>query len=93
MNASTHIMAQRWLPHCKYEPTAIMLNGHIDPTYLPLSTKTEPTATATSCVISKYIPGTNMALKCYVYANYFICTYETTMSVHTPHIKSMQSIM
>ena len=37
-----------------------------------------------------------MPLKCYIYAtyaNYFVCIYETTMSLFIPHMISVQSIM
>ena len=41
-----------------------MLNGHIDPTLsLHLFTKIQPTATATSQVNAKYVPGTNMHIQ------------------------------
>ena len=64
--------------------TAIMLNEHTDPTYLSISTKIEPTATATSHLIATYVPETNMPLK---------STCETTVSVYISHMNSMQSIM
>ena len=36
-----------------------------------------------------------MPLKCDIttYADYFMCRYETTMSVYEPHMNSMQSLM
>ena len=40
--------------------TAIMLNGHIDPIFLQVSTKRQPTATVTSHIIAKYVPKLNM---------------------------------
>ena len=45
---------------------AIMLKGHIDLIYFPISTKIPQTATATSHIITKYVPETNMPLKCYI---------------------------
>ena len=45
-------------------------------------------------VINIHVPTTNMTLKYHryvIYANYFMCTYETTMSVSIPHMDSMQS--
>ena len=46
--------------------------------------------------MSIYMPAMNMPLKCHIYstyANYFMCTYQTTMSVHIPHISSLQSTL
>ena len=65
--------------------TTTMLNGHIDPKYLPISTKIQPPATATLQTITKYVPETNMSLKCYkyvTYTNYFMCKHETTVSIY-----------
>ena len=46
--------------------TTIMLNSHIDPTYLPMSTKIQPTTAATSYINAKYVPEANMPLKCHI---------------------------
>ena len=42
--------------------TAIMLDEHIDPTYLHISAKTQPTYISTSHVIAMYGSATNMPL-------------------------------
>ena len=46
--------------------TAIMLNGHINLRYLPISTKIQPTTTATLHIIAKYVPESSMPLKCHI---------------------------
>ena len=40
--------------------------------------------------ISIYVPASNMPLKCHMYANCFMCRYETTMSAYIPHMNSMK---
>ena len=45
-------------------------------------------------ITAKYVSETNMPLKYQtyvIYANYFICRYQRTMSVYISHINSMQS--
>ena len=64
-NAFTH-MTQTGLPPCKCESHSFMLNGHIDPTHLPISTKIQATAMNTLQIIGKYVPN-NMPLKCHIY--------------------------
>ena len=76
--------------------TVIMPYGYIDPKYLPICTTIQATATGSSHIIAKYIPETNMPLRCHTYSTYannFMCTYETTMSVCIPHMNSLQSVM
>ena len=51
------------------------------------------TATFIYHAITIHVPTTNMHLKCHIYANYYMCTYETTMSVYIVHMNSMQSIL
>ena len=46
--------------------TAIMLNGHRDPTFLHMDAKTQATAIFTSTVIATDVPATNMPLKCHI---------------------------
>ena len=46
--------------------TAIRLNGHIGPKSLPISTKIQPIAIATSHIICKYVQETNMPIKCHI---------------------------
>ena len=43
-------------------PSAIMLNGHIDPAFLYMSAKRQPTAISTSHVIARYGQATNIPL-------------------------------
>ena len=43
--------------------TAIILNGHIDTTFLYIPTKIQPNTTYTAYIIAKYVAETNMALK------------------------------
>ena len=50
--------------------TAIMLNGHIDQSYLPTSAKIQATALTTSQNIAKYVVERNMPIKCQIYASY-----------------------
>ena len=70
---------------------AIKLYRHIDPTFLTMSTKIHTPATATSHIVVKYVPETNMPLKYQIYANYCMHTYKTTMLVCIPHMNSLQS--
>ena len=69
--------------------TLIMLNGNIDLTYLPISSKIQLTATAISLIFAKYVPETNIPLN--IYANYFMYTYETPVTVCISHMNSLQS--
>ena len=65
--------------------TAIMLNKHIDPIYFPISTKIKLNEAATSHIIAKYGPETNMPLKFHIYmtqVNYFMCTFQMNTSVY-----------
>ena len=48
--------------------TAIILNGHADPTILHIYAKTYPTAISTSYVTAMHMPNTNMLFKCHIYA-------------------------
>ena len=65
---------------------------------LHISTKIQPTAKATSHIIIKNVPATNMLLKCHIYAFIPIVNaqvsdnYVSTMS-NIPHMNSLQSIM
>ena len=71
--------------------TAITLGGNIDPTYLPKSTKLQPSATATSQINTKHVSEINLPLRCQIhvtYANYSICRYGTVISVNIPHLNS-----
>ena len=72
--------------------TAIMLNGHVDPTYLPIATRIQSSATASSHIIAKYVPEQICPLNV-TYANYFMCTYKALSSVYILHMNSIQSIM
>ena len=54
---------------------AIMLNSHRDPN-LP---KMQPTATATSQVIGKYVPGRNMTVKCHIF---HVHIWQNYVSIH-----------
>ena len=63
--------------------TAIMLNGHKDPTYLYMCLKTKAAALPTSHVIAMHVPASKMSLKYHIYAtydNYFICTQHIYVS-------------
>ena len=45
--------------------------------------------TATTHITTKYVPKTNMLFKCQINvicANYFMCRYETNISVYIPHM-------
>ena len=54
---------------------AIMLNGHIDPTLLQISTKMQSTVAGTfSHIIAKYVLETNMPSNA-THANLLMCTY------------------
>ena len=71
--------------------TLIMLNGHIDPTYLSISTTIQTTATATSHNIVKEAPA-KYALQM-PHMSFTPCKHETNVSVYIPHMNSMQSII
>ena len=64
-------------------------DGHVDSTYLHI--KVQPTTTATSYIIVKYVPETNMLLKPHMQIT--LCTHETTMSVCISYMSSLQSVM
>ena len=76
--------------------TAIMLNGHIDPSFLHMGTKTHPSAISNLHIIAMHVPATNIFLKCHIYstyANQFMSAYDRTMSVKTSHMNSLQWTM
>ena len=62
-----------------------MLKRHIDPTFLYIFTRIQPTATDILHIIAKYVPEKNLPLKCHMhatYASYFMCKYQTTLLVY-----------
>ena len=69
----------------------------LDPIFMLMQVKQQQeTAIFIYHAITMYVPTTNMALTCHIYAaytNYFICAYKATMSVYIPHMNSMQTIM
>ena len=71
-----------------------MLNENIDPTYLPKSTKIQPTATAILQIIANYVPETNMPSSA-KYAYYLMCRYQTTndLSIYMSYEFNTISIM
>ena len=61
---------QIWLVQCNVTCTAITLNGHKFSTFLHIPTKIQTTLTVTSHIIAKYVPETNMFLKCHIYTTH-----------------------
>ena len=58
--------------------TAIILYGHIDPSFLQMCVKTQPPTKYTLCSIVMYGQATSQYA---TYTNLFILKYEITMSV------------
>ena len=61
---------------------AIILNGHIHPTVLYIYGKIQPTPPDISHIIAKYVPETNLSLKCHIcqllhvqISNNYVSTY------------------
>ena len=54
------ISEQIWLPHSKYSLIGHMVNRHINPTFLHMFTKTQPTTISNTHVTAKYMPETNI---------------------------------
>ena len=76
--------------------TTIMLNEHTNPAFLCIYTKIQPTVTNTSHIIGEYVLETDLPLKYHIYTtyvSYFMCRYQTTVSVYIPHVNSLQSII
>ena len=89
-----HVTKQIWLPHYKYDSDSLHARWTYRPNILCISTKMQINVTVTSHIIAIYVPETNMPLKYLIYvmyANYFMCRYETTMSVYMPHMNSLHS--
>ena len=70
--------------------TAIMLNGHIDPTFYTHLAKYNQLQQVCHILLTNMCQN-KYVLKCHIYAYYFLCRYDTTMSVYILHISSLQS--
>ena len=68
-----------------------MLNGHTDQIYLPICTKIQQITAPTSHTITKYVAETKLCPSNATDATYFMCRYETNMSIYLPHMSSVQS--
>ena len=67
---------------------------HIDPTFLNMSNKNQYTMTFINQTIAKYMPTTNMSLKCHIYAtcpNHLMYFHGGSMPICLPHKKSLWS--
>ena len=66
----------------------IMVNSYIDPIFLDIYTKTQPTAISTLYVIAMYVPATNMSLnKAYIQGSICgcmtqLCQYKYLVGTH-----------
>ena len=67
-----------------------MLNVHIDPTFL----HTSPNATATSNIIAKCVPDTNMSYKCHIYTTYaiYLCTWAIVSICTLYQLKAINKV-
>ena len=65
-----------------------MLNLQIDPTFLHIYAKIQPTATSTAHIIDKCLPETNMPTKLGMYVKYLMCIYGGYMCI-CGHIRGM----
>ena len=68
---------------------ANILYGHVNPPFLHVYAKTQPTATSTSPVIAKYVQETNMPMKLdilTIYAKIF-CMHMWDVCACISHIK------
>ena len=69
---------------------ANVLNGYADLTFLHRYSKTQPTTTSTSPVITKYIPEINMLINLSISAlhpKYLTCIYRRCMHLNVSHIR------
>ena len=86
---STHITPQRRLPYCKYEPHGHYPKWHIDTTYLPLCTKTQPNSTATSHIIAKYVSrdkyASQMPYICHICQLFTMYMGDICVSIYTSY--------
>ena len=82
-----HATEQIWLPHiANVDHTAIMLNGHIDPTCFEHNYQNSTNYNNYfTHITAKYVPETDIPLKCHMYANQFIGRCVTAISVHISH--------
>ena len=68
-----------------------MLNGLIDPKVLYKCATTQPTATCTSHIVTKFVPDTNMPTKLgiyNIYAQYLMYISRGCMCIDVLHIKN-----
>ena len=75
--------------------TAIMLNGHIDSTLLPMYVDICKPKTQLQCPLHMLLPNvpeTNMPTKLVIYANYLMCIYGDVY-IYIPNVKSLASTM
>ena len=64
----TYVTEQKCLQYCTYNSHRHYAKWAYIHSHLPICTKIQPTTTVTSHIIAKYVPETNMPLKCHIYA-------------------------
>ena len=94
-NASTHVMTQIWLPHCKYEPHIHYAKWEYRLNIFADIYQIQTLATATlQNIIAKYVPERNRLLKCLIYVtctNHLMPWYETTITMLVYLTSTLQS--
>ena len=64
---------------------AIILYRHIDPTFVYISIKMQPTSLHTAYIIAKYVPKTKMPVKCHICQLVLVQISDNCVSIYTSY--------